>query len=159
SEGYAQDTIVTNIGTIRTILTECEEWELIETVPKISRRKLSRTTPDPKGATVEQVEAIYRAASSARWPDVPVGPALFWRAWIATVSWTGMRLGDSIRSFRWEHWRRDDGVILMVASKTRRHGKKHVFVVPAWLEWHLRIMQRCERDRVFPCPMNTMTRF
>lgn len=135
---------ITSVGTI--LGYACNDRQLIPAVPSRGRRLKLKLKP-PSVPTVEQLGAVYNAADCAVWPvGFHVPPEVFWRCWIATGYFTGLRLGDLMFNLRWEHLQENG--IFITAQKT---GKDHAIPVHPVLRRHLAQIHTTSGDgRVFP---------
>ena len=133
AQSLSPETIESRINTICTILRyACNHLKSISVVPSRGRRLKVKRKP-PVMPTVEQVGAIYNAADCARWPDKLHVPAeVFWRCWIATAYFTGLRLEDLMFNLRWEQF--TDQGLFITARKT---GRDHAIPVHPVLRRHL----------------------
>lgn len=124
----------------------------VEVVARIARHagceidtgnRLKSSPPAPRVPSPQTIGAIYSAAKHATWPCqrgggrghtrppspwLPCSRADWWRAWIVTAAWTGLRLAD-LQSLTWEDL--ESG---RAANKT---GKRHPIVIPEFVRRHL----------------------
>lgn len=81
-------------STIRKILKEAVDREIVGKVPKLSKLTQKRYRPAP--VVLEEVQALIDAATVATWPKLPVGAAIFWRAALLAAWTVGFRTQDFI---------------------------------------------------------------
>ena len=101
---------ITDVVTILSLVTER---------PEIGKR-LKQPRPKPNPATLSDLDAVFRAATSQRI-----------RRWLAIAYWTGLRLADTVALYC--SLSRPGNVIRHQAHKT---GLNHCWPVPAWFtQW------------------------
>lgn len=140
----APDSIECTISSVLTVLNHLERKGLIDRAPGPGRR-LKRTRRIKYVPPLQHLGLVYERADCTRWPKLPFcSTADFWRSWLCTFLFTGLRLDDQMHLLRWEYL--TEHSLTVVAHKT---GKLQMFPMhPVWRR-HLE-MVRSDRPRIYP---------
>lgn len=108
----AAKTIESSIGNLITVLHAATGRRIA------AGRRLRTKLPTPSPVSDDAVNSVYSIAPQ------------WLKGWIALTTWTGLRLGDGVKTM-WAIGGIDPGKVLRTtANKT---GKQHVFPMPTWL--------------------------
>lgn len=94
-------TVNKDLRVLKAFLRKCRKWKLISVVPEIEM--LDEEPLDKPHYTAAEMAAMFNAADIATLPALPGVPAgVWWRALLAVLWDTGMRIGETI-SVEWRH--------------------------------------------------------
>jgi hypothetical protein len=126
---------VTTEKTITDVSTICKY--VVGKIPDAGKR-LRQPRPSPHPATLEAIDAVFRAAQSQRL-----------KRWLALTYWTALRLADSVLLYG--SLQTPDSVIRHTANKTGLH---HAWPAPTWLQqWIPRVEPRTSHATVWMARM------
>lgn len=111
--GHSASTTETTLRTVRQTLRACHAFGLISSLPDAGRPRVVER-PKPRPPVADEMGRLLRACRQAPWP----GPT-WWRAWLLTAYWTGLRLTDLTWRFGWEHVDFCEQAINFEAGKTK----------------------------------------
>lgn len=117
SQGRSSWTIAGNRTRMNVLLSAAEYDKAIERAPKIKRVKKHRLTPSAWSPLELQRLLAACDLEASNFPKCKaVRPPIFWRAYVLTAYYTGMRLADLL-GLKWSQIH-DGGIIVRLQEKT-----------------------------------------